>query len=452
MSVGADRTADVVVIGAGAAGLYAARELKRAGKRVLVLEARERVGGRTLSQTLPNGATVDLGGQWVGPTQKRVQKLIAEYGLSVFPTFRQGKSVLCMNGERTTYEGLLPPPTPEVGDELRRAFAAIDEIGATLSIEAPWTSPNAADLDGKSLYSWARETVKSDFARSAIDGLAITLFSSESRDLSFLHFVVYIASAGGFDPITATAGGAQDSRFVDGFQSVSTALAVELEAELVLESPASRIDHDGDGVTVVSEKATVRAPRTIVALPPALAGRLAYSPALPAMRDQLTQRMPMGTAIKLLVSYERPFWREAGLSGFVFSDQPVGLIYDNSPPDGLVGGLVGFIEGQPARLWGAKPLAERQAETLRSLELYFGAEARRHTGYVEKYWADDPWSRGCYAGIMPPGGWTGFGPALRAPVGRLHWAGTETATEWMGYVEGALQSGERAAAEVLEAD
>ena len=452
MSGEPDRVVDVVVVGAGAAGLYAARDLKRAGKRILVLEARDRVGGRTLSETLPNGATVDLGGQWVGPSQKRVQKLIQEYGLPIFPTFREGKSVLCLGGERTTYEGLLPPPTLEVGEELRGAFALIDEIGSRLSTEAPWETPDAAELDGKSFFSWTRETVRSDFARSALDGLAITLFSSDPRELSFLHVAVYIASAGGFDPITATAGGAQDSRFAQGFQSVSKALAGELEQELLLESPVSRIAQDAEGVTIASEKTTVRAARAIVALPPALAGRLDYSPPLPAMRDQLTQRMPMGTAIKLLVIYDRPFWRDEGLSGFAFSDLPVGLTYDNSPADASSGAIVGFIEGRPARDWGAKSRQAREAEALRSLELYFGPRARRHLGYLEKYWADDPWSRGCYAGIMPPGGWTGFGRALRTPVGRIHWAGTETATEWMGYVEGALQSGERAAAEVIRAD
>jgi monoamine oxidase len=451
MSAQPDHVVDVVVAGAGAAGLSAACELKRAGKRVLVLEARDRVGGRTLSETLPNGASVDLGGQWVGPSQKRVHRLIEEYGLSIFPTFRNGNSVLCMNGQRVVYDGALPPPTPEDGAELVRAFRLIDEIGSTIPIEAPWAAPNAAELDSKSLSSWARETLQGDFARNAIDALAITLFSSEARELSFLHFVTYIASAGGFEPITATAGGAQDSRFAEGFQSLSKALARELAAELVLSSPVTRISHDAEGVTVFSEKATVRAARAIVALPPLLAGRLVYDPPMPAARDQLTQRMPMGTAIKFIVLYERPFWRDDGLSGFAFSDLPVGLTYDNSPPDGSSGAIVGFIEGQPARVWGEKSPEQREAEALRSLELYFGAQARRHGGYLEKYWADDPWSRGCYAGIMPPGGWTGFGAALREPVARIHWAGTETATEWMGYVEGALQSGERAAREILQA-
>ena len=251
------RRTDIVVIGAGAAGLYAARELKRAGKRVLLLEARDRVGGRTLSETI-GGVTIDLGGQWVGPTQSRVHQLIAEYGLSTFPTFCEGDSVLWMKGERAVHSAMFPSPNPEIGAELEAAFATIDAVGATIPLETPWMTPGAAELDGKSFYTWVRETVQSEFARFVFDSLAATLFSSDPRDLSFLHVAAYIAAAGGFETITQTAGGAQDRRFVTGFQDVSKRMAAELEAELILSSPVFRIQHDAKGAVVHAEKATIR--------------------------------------------------------------------------------------------------------------------------------------------------------------------------------------------------
>lgn len=446
-----DRQADVAIVGAGAAGLNAARELKRAGKKIVVIEARNRVGGRTESKVLPNGMTIDVGGQWVAPTQYRVHQLIEEFGLTISPTYDEGLSVLWLDGKRSTYTGVLPELEPVVNAELAQAFAKLDAIVASVPVDAPWTAPDAAMLDAKTFYGWTRETVQSDFARYVLDSLATAAMSSDPSDLSMLHVAFYFASAGGVDVLTGTAGGGQDSRFVEGFQAISKGLAKEVADDIIFESPVRRIVQDDNGVTVYSDKGVVRAKHVVVALSPMLAGRIAYEPALPAMRDQLMQRMPMGTAIKMMAVYDRPFWRDEGLSGLVFSDTALGLTYDNSPEDGSCGILLGFMEGRPGRIWGAKTPAEREEEVIASFERYFGPEARNYTYYVEKYWADEEWSRGCYAGVMPPGGWTGFGAELRKPSGRIHWAGCETATEWMGYVEGALQSGERVASEILAA-
>ncbi|MBA3826268.1 MAG: FAD-dependent oxidoreductase, partial [Ktedonobacterales bacterium] len=196
----------------------------------------------------------------------------------------------------------------------------------------------------------------------------------------------------------------------------------------------------------------VQARAAIIALPPPLAGRLRYRPALPALRDQLTQRTPMGTITKVHCLYPTPFWRDAGYSGQVTNYHGVlGTVFDNSPADGAVGVLLGFIEGDVAREWGSRTREERRVAIVAELTDYFGAAAAHPTEYIEQSWADEEYSRGCYGSFMPPGVWTGFGPALRAPIGRLFWAGTETATEWSGYMDGALQSGERAAHESLAA-
>jgi monoamine oxidase len=194
----------------------------------------------------------------------------------------------------------------------------------------------------------------------------------------------------------------------------------------------------------------VRAARAIVAIPPTIAGRIEYDPPLPARRDQLTQRMPQGAVIKTMAVYERPFWREDGLSGQATSDVgPARVTFDNSPPDGTPGVLLGFLEGRLARDWGERPAEARREAVLAGHVRLFGRSAARPVRYIERIWADEEWTRGCYGCLMTTGGWTEYGSALRAPVGCLHWAGAETATIWAGYMDGAVQSGERAAAEAL---
>jgi monoamine oxidase len=189
-----------------------------------------------------------------------------------------------------------------------------------------------------------------------------------------------------------------------------------------------------------------------VAIPPTLAGRIVYEPALPALRDQLTQRMPMGTVAKCMAIYDRPFWREDGLSGQATSDRgPTRAIFDNSPPDGSPGVLLGFLEGDFARELGRAPPEDRRRAVLGTFERLFGPGAASPEGWVERLWAEEEWTRGCYGCYMPTGGWTAYGRALRKPIGTLHWAGAETGTVWNGYMDGAVQSGERAAREVLVA-
>jgi monoamine oxidase len=280
------------------------------------------------------------------------------------------------------------------------------------------------------------------------------VFAAQPEDLSLLHVLFYVHSAGGFDRLVDTAGGAQQDRFVGGSQLVAVRMAEQLGDRVVLDTPVRRIaQHREKGVRVVAEGMIVKAQRAIVALPPTLCGRLVYDPPLPGFRDQLTQRMPQGAVIKCMAVYDHPFWREAGLTGQATSDTgPVKLTFDNSPPSGTPGVLLGFLEGRQARLLGRESVDLRREVVLDCFSRYFGPEALNARRYIERSWAEEEWTRGCYGCYMPTGGWTGYGTALRAPSGRLHWAGAETATVWSGYMDGAVQSGQRAAAEVLEAE
>jgi monoamine oxidase len=279
-----------------------------------------------------------------------------------------------------------------------------------------------------------------------------SVFATQPEDLSLLHALFYIHSAGSLQLLFDTEGGAQQDRFAGGSQRLALLLAAELGERVRLGAPVRRIAQGADGVTVSADGVTARGQRAILAISPTLAGRLVYDPPLPGDRDQLTQRMPLGVVAKCMAIYDEPFWREEGLTGQGTSD--VGLVrltYDNSPPDGSPGVLLAFIEGHRAREAGRMSAPERRAAVIDSLTSLFGPRAHEPRAYVERLWAEEEFTRGCYGAHMPPGAWTGYGPALRAPIGSLHWAGAEYATTWSGYMDGAVSSGEEAAAAVLGA-
>jgi monoamine oxidase len=449
------RRVDVVVVGAGLAGLRAAQRLRQKGHSVAVLEARDRVGGRILNRGLGgNRGVVEVGGQWVGPTQHRIQKLISDLGLRTFPTFNQGKNVYYRASApipRQTYTGAIPPANGASLIELAVILARLNQMAAEVPLDRPWTAARAAEYDGQTLESFKQANTTIPETRDLFDLGIQAVFAAEPRDLSLLHTLFYIHSAGSFENLINTQGGAQEQRIVGGSQRIAIKLAKQLGRSIVLEAPVMEIERVRGGVIAHTPRGAWKAKRAIVAVPPTIAGRIRYSPRLPGLRDQLTQRVPMGTVIKTMVVYDRPFWRDDGLTGQATSDTgAVRITYDNSPPDGKPGVMLGFIEGtQARRLLGASRRARRSA-VLESLERYFGSRARTGAkAYIEKSWADEPWTRGCYVGFMPPGVLLDYGEALRRPVGPIHWAGTETATVWNGYLDGAVQSGDRAAREVM---
>jgi monoamine oxidase len=442
--------ADVAVVGAGMAGLAAATELQRRGASCVVLEARSRVGGRLESVELEPGKWIDVGGQWVGPTQDRLYALAREHGAATFPTWTSGENVVEMGGRLIHYTGTIPRLRPHVLADVSQAMLRIDRMAAKVPVEAPWEARRARDWDCQTTWSWLRRNMATRGGRALMEIGVKAVWAAMPADVSFLHFLFYVASAGKMDLLLDTEGGAQQDRFVEGTGTLAAKVAETLGDQLVLSAPVRRIEWTGDAARVHGDGVEVRAHRVIVAIPPTLAGRIWYDPPLPGYRDQLTQRMPMGAVIKCFAVYDEPFWRAQGLSGSsVSADGPLTLTVDNSPPEAAPGILVGFLEGRAARELGRVSAAARREQVLANLGRMFGAAAARPVHYLDKSWADEEWSRGCYEGYTPPGVLTAFGPALREPIGPLHWAGTETATRWNGYIDGALQSGRRAAAEVL---
>jgi monoamine oxidase len=456
------RSADVVVIGAGLAGLSAAHDVVAKGRSAIVLEARRRVGGRTLNQPIGGGKVVEIGGQWIGPTQDALAKLAREVGVKTFKTFNTGSNVYYRNGILLPYRTDTPvlgavPPDPSGGADAEQAILKLDDMAGEVPRDAPWTAPSATDWDSQTVETWKQNNLATDNGRFLLDVGIEAVFAAEPRDISLLFLLFYIAGAGNettpgtFERLINTADGAQDSRFVGGSQLVSVRLAKRLAGRVVLGAPARRIEQSRSGVQVFSDAGLVaRGKHVIVAMAPSLAGRIEYSPVLPALRDQLTQRFPNGSVIKCEAVYDKPFWRDAGLTGQAVSDaSPVRITFDNTPPDGSPGVLLGFIEGTAARVYTQKTAAERRAAVLNNFATYFGDRALKPRAYYEMNWSTDPWTRGCYTGFTPPGVLLDYGAALRRPAGRIHWAGTETSTIWAGYMDGAVRSGQRAAKEVL---
>lgn len=443
---------EFVVVGAGLAGLSAARRLASLGRGVIVLEARDRVGGRVLTET-HQGTALDLGGQWLGPTQDRALSLASELGLTTYRQHVAGQNVLHLGGKRRLFRGTVPRVDPASLAAIGWAWLRLDQLAKEVPLDAPWRAKHAEEWDATTLDTWLRANARTETARKILRYGLETVFAADPADFSLLHALFYIHSGGGLDRLLSSENGAQHERVVGGMQRLAEGLAKKLpDGALRLSSPVRAIEQEAEHVIVRADEISVRAERAIVALPPVLAGRLRYSPAMPASRDQLTQRVAQGSAIKCIAVYERAFWRDEGLSGHAVTDLgPAHVQFDASTPEGTPGLLLGFIEGNQAREWTSRPATERRDAVLACFARCFGVRAGLPVHYVDKSWTEDEWARGCYAGFFPPGVWTSAGEALRTPVGRIHWAGTETATVWNGYIDGAIQSGERAADEVLRA-
>jgi monoamine oxidase len=452
---------DVVVVGAGFAGLTAARKLRRAGRSVVVLEARDRVGGRAWNLELGGGIVSERGATFAGPTQDRVLALARELGVRTFRTYDKGDNLYLADGTRLKYSDKgatgTAPPDPAIIGQLATVVLELDQMSKSVPVDAPWKAPNAARWDGTTLESYIESHNPTQAFRDLVAASTRPIFGAEPRELSLLFVLFYIAASGderhpgSFERNFDTPGGAQMFRFVGGSQKIAIEMATQLGPSVALGTAVRRIAQGKAGVTVHGERVSFGAKRVIVAIPPALAARIDYDPILPFERDQLTQRYSQGALTKVAAVYDRPFWRAAGLTGSVLDTSgPMNFTYDDSPPGGRPGIVFGFIGGDRARSYNRMPAARRRAAVLSQLESYFGRRARDPRSFHETTWAAEQWTRGCPVGIPSTGALLAYGPQLRKPVGRIHWAGTETSTFWNGYMDGAVRSGERAAAEVLE--
>jgi len=447
---------DVCIVGAGYAGLTAALRLVQAGRSVIVLEARSRVGGRVWTDHLPDGTRIDRGGAWLGPGQDRLYALAEEMGVATYPTFVDGDHLLLKDGTHHRYRGLIPSglgwfTVASLGLAIRR----LDTLAKSIPLDAPWSAHRAAALDAYTIATWidSRRNVSSRTARRLLRITMTEIFTSDPSEVSLLHVLFHLHSAGGFARQTSIDGGAQQDRVVGGMQAIADAIAYRLGDALRFAAPARAIRQDETAVDVATDHVTVRARRALVAIPPTLSGHLRYEPRLPADRALLLQRLPAGSSQKIALVYDEPFWRSEGLSGqslAVDSRLPVTIdACGATVPPGI---LNTFTGGPHARALARLAPADRRRLVIDEMVARFGPKAARVRHYVEQDWAEEEWTRGCFMAHYAPGVLTQLGHLLREPVGRIHWAGTETAPEMNGFIDGAVRSGERAAREVLAAE
>lgn len=448
---------DAVVVGGGLSGLVAARQIRDQGHSVLVLEARNRVGGRVLNHRVTHGEVVESGGAFIGPTQNHIAALAEELGVPTFAEYVAGKSVYLSGSKRSTYNGTVPTDLSILLDAalLQERF---DLMAASIDVNAPWNHPQAARWDAMTLHDWLMRNTLNHKVIDLLLSWTQPAFGADTGELSLLYVLWYIACSGDekhkgtWERNSNTKGGAQESRFVGGSQLIPLRLAKRLGSRVALEAPVRRIVQQHGHVEVHSDRGVVRAKRVIVSAPPPLVRQIVFQPGLPARRRELLDRMPMGKLMKADAVYEKPFWRAAGLNGFGISDHgATRAVFDNSPADGSIGVLLAFIGGSTWRTYGPESRSRRKAAVLAGFAEMFGEQALHPIEYVEHNWPYNTWTRGGPVAIMHPGTMTSYGSSIRTPHGRVHWAGTETATYWTGYMDGAVRSGQRAAAEVVAA-
>lgn len=436
--------ADVVVVGAGFAGLTTARELLRLGHDVLVLEGRDRVGGRSATTTIA-GTPVDLGGTFVGPTQDAVIALAAELGCPTVPTYNRGKNLIQWHGRIRSYRSTIPRLSMLELFDVSRIQWRFERLCRQVPLAEPWTAPVADTLDRVTLEAWLRAMRANASTRSLMAIMARVTWGAEPNAVSMLHAVRYVKAAGGIGRMLDVEGGAQQDRFPGGSQQIALRMAEELGARVVLGTPARRISRGGE-LAVHTSDAAITAGAVVVAVPPAHRAGIEFDPALPSGYDELARHWPQGRLSKAYAAYETPFWRADGCSGEALSDDgPVFITFDVSPGDDGPGILLGFTD---ARSFDALPAADRRERALTGFATLFGDAALRPIDYVDHSWGTEDFAAGGPTAAVPPGSWTRYGRWLRRPVDGIHWAGTETADEWTGFLDGAVRSGRRAAAEV----
>ena len=436
------REVDVCVVGAGLAGLTAARRLSQAGRSVVVLVAGDRVGGRVWTKTSRDGVPVDMGGCFVGPHHDRMHALAKEMGVDTFKTFVDGDNVLATGGKVRRYRGDIPRISPVALLSAGQAIARMNAMAKKVPVDAPWDAPKAAEWDALSVRAWlSAARVPTRLARDLVEATVRACFAAELSEVSFLNWLFLVRSAGGIESLMNIAGGYQDAQFEGGVGQIPDAMAAELGAAVVLGSPVTSMRQTGDRVEVTAgggaDADAVSARRVVLALPRALAAGIRFDPVLPADHALLIHQVPAGSELKMVAIYDSPFWRGDGVSGAtVATDDEIEVTLDTCQPKYGQGVVAGYSAGPRARALAALGEAERREVFVRMLIRRLGPGAASPVEVMEQNWAEEQWTRGCSMGHFPTGVLTQYGRRLREPVGRLHWAGSETGTARCAPVSG----------------
>jgi len=443
---------DVVIIGAGFSGLAAARILHQKGISFVLLEARDRLGGRTYTKDLGNHQYVDLGGQWIGPSQERMYALAKEYNTAWYNTYNEGKNIIDLNHKVSTYTGLIPkidiPSLLNLDFIIRR----LESLAKKIPADNPWDYKHAKQYDALSLDAYIRKLSRTKNCYKVIRAGLETVFASELNELSLLHALFYIKSGRDLNTLLSIENGAQQHRIKGGMQTLANQMSKPFLSHIHFNCPVTQMLQSESSVKVSGPNFSFEAKKVIVAIPPVLIKNINFTPTLPLRKLQLLDKLSMGIVGKVFGVYAKPFWRNNGFSGQVVTDElnPFQTLFDASPAGADYGVLLAFCLANRARDFFALGQKQRKEIALRNFTKYFGAEAANPLHYIDHCWADEAWSKGCFAALYPTGAWTNFQDTLAETFGHIHWAGTETSKVWYGYIEGAVLAGERAAKEVID--
>jgi monoamine oxidase len=450
---------DVAIVGSGMSGLYAARTLGKQ-RSFVILEGNERTGGRVLN--LKTGSepedVTEAGAQWISPKQRRANALVREFGLKTFKQYATGTATLILDGKvtriETSLQALSRTVLKELGllTELAGAVAELTAMAATVPFDAPWKAPKAEEWDNQTGASWVAANSSTPLAQYLLGFMMGGPVSALAQDISLLHYLFIASASGGPTELVVPGQGDLTYRIVGGTGRFVEGLERPMKDKIKLGTPVTMIEHGTKNVRLTTPSGQVVADHVILAMAPTMTQQILFDPVLPVDRNQSVQRIGMGSAIKAFPVYSKPFWRDKGLSGSVFSNSSVfGAAFDNSPPSGSPGVLFALIENVQARRLSALSPEARKKIVLDDLAVAFGDEARHPIRYVEQDWSSEPWIRGGAAAVFPPGVLSEYRYLFDKPIGRLHFASTETGRQWWGNMEAAMASGERAAREILSA-
>lgn len=439
---------DTLVVGAGLAGLCVARSLIERGRDVLVVEARPRVGGRLFPVSLDNGISADLGGQWHGPGQQRIIALAAELGVESYKTHTSGKASYEFMGRTGRYGGAAPLAESLGFLGAIWGSARLSRLARNLERQTGWQAP-LPELQNKSLGEWIDRHVCPNSARHLLRFMFQGLFCCSPDDVSLLLALYCLAKCESLEHMVGIDGGCQERQFIGGTQALIESLSRALKPRILLEMPVARIEQDSTGALVSGRGFRIHASRVVVTIPPPLSSKIEFVPELPSERKDALSRLTMGSVVKCILLYDRPFWREKGLSGEMWSGTgPLTGTYDTSVPGSKHGMLTGLAAGPHAVALAALMPEHRRQLILSSLLPHFGSQAGSPLEYRDQVWSDEPWTQGGYSAHLGAADFTPAFCSRHEPFGVLHWAGTETAASWPGYMEGAIESSERVVREV----
>jgi putrescine oxidase len=445
-------TRDVIVVGAGVTGLTAAYRLMQAGKDVLVLEARDRIGGRLLNErhAQVDEAELEVGGQWVSPDQTALIEMIEELGLRMFARYRSGDSLYVdRRGEARRFTDDLP-----VSDATNAAIGqltkTLDGLVEEMDPDRPWEHPDAAHLDSVSFATWLREQCDDE---EACDNVALyigpAMLTKPSHSFSALQAILMAASAGSFSNLV-DADFILDRRVEGGLATVPRVLAERLGERVRLGADVTRVEWSEDGAVVHVGDRSFQARHVVLAVPPTVVRRIRFTPEMPAEHRMAREHQSFGLVIKVQLVYPTPFWREEGLSGTGFAPyQPMHEVYDNTPEGDSRGFLVGFVAGLNADELGRLKAGERRAKILASVAAYFGERALEPVVYHESDWHHQELTGGAYGTSFDLGSLTRYGTKLREPMGAVDFGSSDVAGLGFQHVDGAIRVGSQIAARLI---